>query len=72
MLVETNSQNVELRIHIKEYEVNAKKHPIIPEEDLPPPLPENISENNPPRDNGQEDPLLPPLETHLETHPVSQ
>lgn len=38
VLFEVNSQDVTLRISIKEYEMNSKKHPIIPENDLPPPL----------------------------------
>lgn len=39
MLVETNSQNVELRISVEAYDSNGKNHPIIPSEALPPPLP---------------------------------
>jgi hypothetical protein len=41
MLFETNSQHVDLRIQVKEYPVNAKNLPIIPKEDLPPPLPKS-------------------------------
>jgi hypothetical protein len=43
MLFETNSQNVELRISIKEYPSNGKNQPLIPDSDLPPPLPKNTS-----------------------------
>lgn len=39
MLFESNAQNVELRIHVKEYPANNKGLPLIPKEDLPPPLP---------------------------------
>ncbi len=39
MMFETNAQDFSLRITIREYEANAKKHPIIPADDLPPPLP---------------------------------
>lgn len=46
MLFETNSQNVELRISIKEYEANAKKHPLIPADELPPPLPKETSSDS--------------------------
>ncbi len=42
MLFEVNSQDVDLRISIKEYEMNTKKHPVIPEDDLPPPLPKEV------------------------------
>ncbi len=38
MMCETNSQDVELRMTIKEYPAHAKKYPIIPIDDLPPPL----------------------------------
>ncbi|MFT5420371.1 MAG: hypothetical protein ACI9D5_001115 [Candidatus Endobugula sp.] len=41
MLFETNSQNVELRISINEYPSNGKNQPLIPDSDLPPPLPKN-------------------------------
>lgn len=41
MLVETNAQDVELRIQVKEYENNGKNQPIIPADDLPPPLPKD-------------------------------
>lgn len=39
MLVETNTQDVELRIQVREYDNNGKNQPIIPADDLPPPLP---------------------------------
>ncbi len=44
MLVETNSQAIDLRITIKEYPANAKRHPVIPAEDLPAPLPKEDQE----------------------------
>ncbi len=53
MLFETNSQNVELRITIKEYEANKKKLPIIPPDDLPPPLPKVTEEKS--AEKGEED-----------------
>jgi hypothetical protein len=57
MLVETNSQNVELRITVKEYDSNGKNHPIIPSEELPPPLPKPAPESAEDEAN-QDEPLL--------------
>ncbi len=46
MLVEVNSQHVELRISIKEYPAGPKNHPAIPADDLPPPLPKEAPETD--------------------------
>jgi hypothetical protein len=56
MLVETNSQNVELRITVKDYENNGKNHPIIPSEELPPPLPKPTPDNGANEESKNESP----------------
>ncbi len=38
MMFEVNTQDVELRISIKECEANNKKQPLLADDDLPPPL----------------------------------
>jgi hypothetical protein len=46
MMFEAGSQDVALRISIKEYPANAKGLPTIPTDDLPAPLPKVVSEFN--------------------------
>jgi hypothetical protein len=46
MMFEAGSQDVALRISIKEYPANAKGLPTIPADDLPAPLPKVVSELN--------------------------
>lgn len=47
MMFEVNTQDVELRISIKECEANAKKIPTIPLDELPPPLPKDEISDEP-------------------------
>ena len=57
---EVNSQDVELRIFIKEYAMNSKGLPDIPSEDLPPPLPKQPIHSSPNAlfdENHQDQPL---------------
>jgi len=56
MRVEINSQDVEVRMSIKEVASTLKRHPVIMSEDLPPPLPKNacvlaLCEGNNPEDS---------------------
>jgi hypothetical protein len=44
MMFESGSQNVDLRIIIREYPANTKGLPIIPAEDMPAPLPSPVIE----------------------------
>lgn len=44
MLIEVNSQHIDLRIIIKDYPANPKNHPLIPADELPPPLPKEGTE----------------------------
>lgn len=67
MLVETNSQNIELRISIKEYESNGKNHPIIPSEELPPPLPKQTEVEN---ETNKDEPISDTAETISSTQPL--
>ncbi|ODS24142.1 hypothetical protein AB835_05275 [Candidatus Endobugula sertula] len=39
---EVSAQDVDLRISIKEYPINAHKHPNIPQDRLPPPLLDHV------------------------------
>jgi hypothetical protein len=72
MLVETNSQAVDLRISIKEYPSNPKNHPFIPTEELPPPLVQEIESNNT-DDDCQQEPLdMTPDNSEAETLAISR
>lgn len=67
MRVEVNSQDIYSRITIKEVESTTKRHPIIPAEDLPPPLPKHTPEELAEcESNGQTD-LLSSTESAIET-----
>ena len=67
MLVETNSQNVELRINVKEYDNNGKNHPVIPSEELPPPLPKPIKAKHVEDEINKDEPLLSTTEPENST-----
>jgi hypothetical protein len=72
MLVETNSQAVDLRISIKEYPSNPKKHPVIPTEELPPPLAQETESNNTDDDCQQEPLNIASNDSEVETVAISR
>lgn len=47
MQFEVNAYDVNLRLSIKAYEANTKRQPVIPSEELPPPLPKHTPDVEP-------------------------
>ena len=45
MQFEVNTQDIDLRITIKEYPANTRNYPDIPQDDLPPPLPKQSTDD---------------------------